>query len=139
MQAATLHIPTAAPAAPAAQAAQFGARRASQRQPHFAEVVTPNDFATDRAKLGREGEARRAAQQLVASTLVLPILAESRKDPFRSEMFHGGKGEDLFGAQLDQIIADRVTSAANFPLVDTIYRSMIQKGTPAAGRLDTRG
>ncbi|MCE9590135.1 MAG: hypothetical protein K8S99_06390 [Planctomycetes bacterium] len=99
------------------------------------------DAATDRRQAGRADEAHRAAQQLVSSTLVLPILQQARKDPFKSELFHGGKGEDLFGANMDQIFADRITSASNFPLVDAVYRAITKTGKPGAAPagVDLRG
>lgn len=100
------------------------------------------DFARDRTKVGREHEARRASEQLVATTLVLPMLQQMRQDPFKSELFHGGSGEDMFNARLDEIFADRITSAAHFPLVDVVYRNMMKQGDPSGGRatgVDIRG
>lgn len=72
----------------------------------------------------RAGEARHAAEQLVAGTLVLPILQQMREDPFRTDMFHGGFAEDAFGAQLDTELADRIVKGTNMNLVDVIFNKM---------------
>lgn len=68
--------------------------------------------------------ARDAAEQLVASAFILPLLTQLRNDPFKSEMLHGGRGEEMFGQQLDTIIADRIVRKTNLPIVDSIYRAI---------------
>jgi len=101
-----------------------------------ASVFKIGDTAINRRTVTREQEARIVAEQLVASTLVLPILSQARNDPFKSEMFHGGKGEDMFGSQLDTILAERITSSSRMPIVDAVYRSITRTLLPsgAAGR-----
>ena len=68
--------------------------------------------------------AKAAADQLVASALVMPILAEARSAANRGGLFHGGRGEEVFGQQLDTILADRIASSPGFGL-----------GAAVAGRL----
>ncbi len=68
--------------------------------------------------------AREAAEQLVARTLVLPLLQQMRHSPFGKSFLHGGLAEDTFGSQLDTLLADRIVSKANFPIVETIYQKM---------------
>ncbi len=81
-----------------------------------------------------EQTARASAQQLVASTFLLPLLQTARQDPFRTEMFHGGFGEDAFGAQLDTQLADRMASGPAFKgLVDAVYRQIARPSGHAAG------
>jgi len=67
-----------------------------------------------------ETKVRSLAEQLVATTLILPILNEVQADPFRTEMFHGGMAEDIFRKQLDTIMADRIAKKADLPVVDVI-------------------
>ncbi|MAX26904.1 MAG: hypothetical protein CMJ19_20615 [Phycisphaeraceae bacterium] len=69
-------------------------------------------------------EIREAAQQLVSSALILPMLAQIRESSLKSELFHGGFTEDAFGSQLDTELADRMVAKSNFPIVDAIYRKM---------------
>lgn len=82
--------------------------------------------------------AYAAAQSLVATTLVQPLLEQARQDPFRTELFHGGFGEDAFAQQLDTLLADRITGRAASPIVDAVYRSLTAHRTPAP-IVDTHG
>lgn len=84
-----------------------------------------------------ENEARAAAEQLVASAFILPMLQQVRDDPFKVGLFDGGSGEDLFGQQLDTIMADRIVKGAKLPLVDSIYQSIINRGKPQSAHQPT--
>lgn len=93
---------------------------------------------------GLDAQAREAAQQLVASALVLPLLAEARSEPTDAKLFHGGLAEDSFRSQLDGILADRIVKNEKFPLVDRIYehvtrRSSGAQAVNAAAGVDTHG
>lgn len=74
---------------------------------------------------------RRAAQQFVASALILPLLAQVRNDPFRSDLLHGGRAEEAFGQLLDTHLADGIAQRVHLPLVDAIERFMIRSNSPA--------
>lgn len=63
---------------------------------------------------------REAASQLVSSAFILPVLAALRESQFLEPPFAPTFAERRFQPLLDQQIADRITSAANFPLVDAI-------------------
>ena len=89
----------------------------------------------------RHAELREAAEQFVASALMLPLLAQARQDPFRSELFHGGSAEDAFQSQLDTILADRITRGSNLPLVDVVVEHVLNRygQAPAKAGVDTHG
>ena len=63
---------------------------------------------------------RQAAAQLVASTFIMPILQSMHDSPFLKPPFAPGFAEKRFQPLLDQQVADRLTSAARFPLIDVI-------------------
>ncbi len=63
---------------------------------------------------------RQAAAQLVASTFIMPILQSMHDSPFVKPPFAPGFAEKQFQPLLDQQVADRLTSAARFPLIDVI-------------------
>ncbi len=67
---------------------------------------------------------RKAAQQLVAITFVQPMLAKMRQDPFKTDLFHGGQAEEIFGQQLDTIYSERIVARANFSIVDAVYKAI---------------
>jgi hypothetical protein len=97
---------------------------------HFARTF--NDALSEHGA-GREAHtATRAAPlrqqmtELVGLALFLPLLKQARQSAFRSDLFHGGAGEDMFAAQLDQVIADRLSRRTNLPLVQAAYRRYAQ-------------
>jgi hypothetical protein len=93
--------------------------------PHFSELLKVNDTKTDRIPETTSDTVRHSAQEFVALSLVQPVLAAARNDPFRASMFHGGQAEDAFGQQLDAQLAQRITQRANLPVVDAVYRRIM--------------
>lgn len=90
----------------------------------------------------REKDLRKAAEQLVATTFIQPMLAKMREDPFKSDLFHGGRTEEIFGEQLDTILSERIVSRSNFSIVDAVYNSIAKKGNlpeVMAQGVDTHG
>ena len=102
---------------------------------HFSQFLNPHDTATDRIDRPQEDESLEAARSLVSIGLIQPLLSQIRKDPFRSELFHGGQGEEAFGAKLDTILAERITQASNLKLVDAVHQRMHSVGT----KVNTQG
>jgi len=91
--------------------------------------------------------AEQAAGDLVATTFIKPMLAQMRDDPLRSELFHGGSGEDMFAEHLETELAQRISERLSLTLTDAITRGItgqparIQAQSPvgAAERIDTLG
>ncbi|WP_432799091.1 rod-binding protein [Poriferisphaera sp. WC338] len=73
-----------------------------------------------------EQKVRQAAEQLVASAFVTPMLKQMRSDPFKTELFHGGRGEDIFMQQWDTQVADHMVKRQGFDMVDAVYNQIIQ-------------
>jgi len=95
-----------------------------------------------------DDEVYEAAQQLVASAFVAPLLAQAREIAKENDMFYGGSTEDLFGQRMDQMLADKIVSSSRFPLVDAVYGEITSRGRgwrgdgaqPAVGgRVNTHG
>lgn len=95
----------------------------------------PRDSATDRTPVSPANAAYGAAQSLVAITLIQPLLAQAREDPFKADLFHGGFAEDTFGTQLDSIIAERITQSSKLPIVESVYNQI----SPNPLQVDTHG
>ncbi len=70
--------------------------------------------------------AREAAEKLVSSTLVEPILKQARETNNTPPPFGPGKAEKQFGAFLDSKLSDQIVSAAQFPLVKRIQQDLLQ-------------
>lgn len=87
---------------------------------------------------------RKTAEQLVATTFIMPMLSKMREDPFKSDLFHGGQTEEIFGQRLDTILAERIVSKSDFSIVDAVYRSVADRAaltsdSQTAPGIDTHG
>src|SRR5690606_32577845 len=100
--------------------------------------------ALSRARQQVDGlDLRGAAEEFVATSLLMPMMTQMRDDPFKSELFHGGFGEDAFLQQFDQLIADRMSTRMSMPIVDAIYQQFAKptdgiRGLPGEG-VDVHG
>ncbi len=74
---------------------------------------------------------RQAATQLVAQLFFAPLLAEMRKNPLKADFASGGRGEEVFGEQLDLRLADIVAGAASNRLTRQIERELTPGGPRA--------
>ncbi|NJL32278.1 MAG: hypothetical protein HC898_12040 [Phycisphaerales bacterium] len=95
---------------------------------HFSKILALQDAATDRLPQSREELVRQTAEELVSTALVKPLLGQLRNDPFKSELFHGGQAEDAFGEQMDTLLADRMVKGTRLPVVDAVYRTLMERG-----------
>ena len=74
-----------------------------------------------------EDKVRNAAEQLVSSSFVLPILQQLQNDPFRSDLFHGGQAENMFSQQLNTQIADDIVKRSNYPVAEHVYNQIMNR------------
>lgn len=74
----------------------------------------------------KNAEARQAAEQFVSSSLLFPLLEQMQNDPFKTDLFHGGFGEDAFMQQWNQIIADRIVQSTDLPIVREVENTLTQ-------------
>jgi Rod binding domain-containing protein len=82
-----------------------------------------------------EQAARAAAEQLVTQCLILPLLRQLRATNQAAPPFAPSQAEKQFGALGDAQLAQRVTRASHFPLVDRLARDLLQRaGADASGR-----
>ena len=89
----------------------------------------------------RMREIRKAAEQLVASTFIMPMFNQLRQDPLAANLFHGGRGESVFQQQLDTELSDRIAAGTGFDLVEAVVKKFSAIGEdrppprgPGAGR-----
>lgn len=65
-------------------------------------------------------EARTAAEGLVATSFIKPILAQVRESNNAPPPFGPTQAEKQFGSLLDNQLADEIARAAQFPIVDRL-------------------
>lgn len=80
----------------------------------------------------REDQARDAAQQLVAASLVSPVLASLRQSPWAAAPFAPNQAERTFGQMYDAALAQRLVQSSRWPLVDAVARRMLGASGPKA-------
>ena len=100
---------------PWAQGVSAGARTGAS----FSQVL--NNLSRD----AERETVREAAAQLVSSTFIMPVLESLRESPFVGPPFAPSFAEKRFQSLLDQQVADRITTAADFPLVDVIVDRLL--------------
>ncbi len=74
-----------------------------------------------------EAAARDAAEQLVAITLVQPVLAQLRETNNAAPPFGPTAAEKQFGSMMDARVAQDIVHGSRFPLVDQLTNSMLDR------------
>tara|TARA_R110000782_G_scaffold13976_14_gene40993 strand:+ start:1470 stop:1862 length:393 start_codon:yes stop_codon:yes gene_type:complete len=110
-------------------APSFGTGLSGQRS--FADAL--GDARRSQGFEAREGrteeeKAREAAEMLVSTTLIVPVLKQLRESNNAAEPFAPTQGEKQFGALLDHRLAYDIVKASNFPMVDRLARDLLKSG-----------
>jgi Rod binding domain-containing protein len=98
-----------------------------RKQSQFSRVL-----AGERARAVGEDEAIQIARDLVAVSLVQPLLKEWRNSEESPPPFGPGQAEKQFRAMQDASLAQELTRASHFPLVDRLA-SDLRRGGGAEG------
>lgn len=69
----------------------------------------------------KDAEAKELFQQFVGETLFGQMLKSMRKSVPKSQYFHGGRGEQVFQQQLDQILAEKMSRTSAEKLSDPMF------------------
>jgi len=75
----------------------------------------------------RKAILRQAVDEVVGVTFFGQMLKMARNSVIKGEYGHGGRGEEVFGAQLDMELARRVGGAMPTSLSETIYRRLAKR------------
>jgi flagellar protein FlgJ len=68
--------------------------------------------APSAAKSKDDGELRKAFDTFVGEVFFGQMLSSMRKTVGKPAYFHGGRGEEVFQGQLDQVLAGKLTEAS---------------------------
>lgn len=82
--------------------------------------------AIDAAPAGKTASeiGRERVGELVGSIFYGQLLRQMNQSSLRSDLFHGGRGEEAFQGQLVQHLAERIGRSKNEPVSNAIHRSM---------------
>lgn len=67
---------------------------------------------------------RDAIDQAVGSIFYGTLLKTMRESPLKGTIGHGGRGEEVFQNQLDQLFVERAGNARSYDLNDTIFERL---------------
>lgn len=95
------------------------------RQRSFAGVLGRELAGGGAARQTPEQRARATAEQLVAVTFIQPLLKQLRETNHAAPPFGPTQAERQFGALADADLAQQVTRAAHFPLVDRLAQDLL--------------
>ncbi len=92
--------------------------------------------ARDSVKLAAQGadgdsegtdELREAFQSFVGETLFSQMLKSARKTQNKPAYFHGGRGEEMFQQQLDQVLAEKIAKTDGASYSDAMFELFTMK------------
>ena len=87
----------------------------------------------DAARADDAKQADDVARKLVSIAFIEPVLAQLRETSQAAGPFAPGDAERRFGPLFDQHVADRITSSANFPLVDSLREHLLGNAESTEG------
>ncbi len=64
---------------------------------------------------------REAFQDFVGQTLFGQLLSSMRSTVGKPAYFHGGRGEEVFQQQLDEVLVEKITDASASSVADPMY------------------
>ena len=70
---------------------------------------------------GDDSEVREAFQSFVGETLFGQMLKAMRKTVGEPAYFHGGRAEEVFQSQLDQVLAEKMANAGGASYSDAMF------------------
>lgn len=123
--------PVSNPGSAGFAAPSFGSGLAAQRS--FADTLGAVSHAQGLdAREGRSDaeRSREAAEKLVSTTLVEPVLKQLRESNNAAAPFAPTQGEKQFGTLLDHRLAHDIVKSANFPMVDRLARDLLKAVQP---------
>ena len=113
-----------------------GAQWKSKSARTVAPAATGDSAAVDEAVKQLE----ETTGQIVGSLFYGTMLRAMRESEIKGEYGHGGRGEEIFAAQLDGILAERAGVSTGRSLGDTLFKRLAnQQSLIAQGALDTAG
>lgn len=88
-------------------------------------LSTLGAFKLDANEADPVAKARAAAEGLVSTTFIEPILKQVRESNDTPPPFGPSSAEKQFASLLDTKLADEIVHAANFPLVERISKQLL--------------
>lgn len=82
-------------------------------------------IAPTQAQISRHHNIRKQAETFVAQTFFQPLFKQMRTSPFKSDLFSGGRGGEVYQSMMDSVLTTRMGKAgAGKQLVDAITEKL---------------
>ena len=79
------------------------------------------------------------AREFVGLTFFAPLLDQASNSVLKGKYMHGGRGEQVFRGQLNELLAMRIGESSRLGIAEALVRSLSRDGNPqAAGALDVQ-
>jgi Rod binding domain-containing protein len=82
---------------------------------------TPPSLLKSAADKGKDGAVRKAFDSFVGEAFYGQMLKAMRQTVGEPAYFHGGRAEEVFQAQLDQILSEKMAEASGSKLTGPMY------------------
>ncbi|MCG3136647.1 MAG: hypothetical protein HJJLKODD_00482 [Phycisphaerae bacterium] len=70
------------------------------------------------------GQLHDSVTQLVSISFFETLMESSRNGAFKGDLGHGGRGEEVFGGQLDRQLAMEMSKSPKFGVTQNIYQDL---------------
>ena len=70
----------------------------------------------------RYNALRKKVESFVGQTFFGQLLKQMRESPFKSDLFNGGRGGEMFTSMLDGVIAERMGRGAGSKIVNAVVK-----------------
>ncbi|MEE9243806.1 MAG: hypothetical protein V3U55_07200 [Mycobacterium sp.] len=81
-------------------------------------------------------QLRRTINEVIGSVFFGPLMRAMRNSAIKGTVGHGGRGEEIFRAQLDQILTERAGASTHYPLSDVLFDRFAPAVSAQSGRTD---
>ena len=98
----------------------------SARDPAWLSPATPKPPSPND---GRDEQVREAFHSFVGQTLFGQLLQAMRKTLGKPAYFHGGRAEEIFQQQLDQVLAEKIAETSADKFSEPMFELFMMKRT----------
>ncbi len=97
----------------------------------FAPPAMPSQQMPHTSSLAMEGKSRTLLRErvgeFVGNIFYGTLLKELQNSTIRSELFHGGRGEEAFRSMLNMELARRMGQSPDDPIANHMYAAMVKR------------
>jgi Rod binding domain-containing protein len=114
-------------------------QRSLEDQASFASVLSRAQAGPGKNSQTPEQKAREAAEQLVATALVQPVLKQLRETNNAAEPFKPNSAERSFGQMMDTALSQRIVGSKSWALVDRVAATLMKRSSGVSESASPQG